>query len=65
MPSMSSITICITLGDVNRPPVLDPIDGKTVNEGELLKFTVITSDPVSDDLPTRNFGDYYSITNKI
>ena len=65
MPSMSSITICITLGDVNRTPALDPIDGKTVSEEELLKFIVTASDPDSDDLLTRNFGDHYSVTNKI
>ena len=35
----------ITVGDVNRPPVLDPIGSKTINEGESLTFTVTATDP--------------------
>jgi hypothetical protein len=42
--------ITITVGDVNRPPVLDPIGAKIVNENELLSFTVTASDPDGDDL---------------
>jgi len=40
----------ITMGDVNRPPVLDPIGSKTVNEGQFLEFTITASDPDGDDL---------------
>jgi hypothetical protein len=35
---------------VNRPPVLDPIGNKTVNEGELLQFTITATDPDGDAL---------------
>ena len=34
----------------NHPPVLDPIGDKTVNEGELLEFTVSATDPDEDPL---------------
>ncbi len=50
-PSLSdSEEITITAVDVNRPPVLVPIGNKTVNEGELLEFTVTGSDPDGDNL---------------
>jgi hypothetical protein len=38
-------TIHITVDDLNRPPVLAPIGDKTVQEGEMLTFTVSASDP--------------------
>ncbi len=38
------------MGNVNRLPVLNPIGSKTVNEGELLEFTITASDPDGDDL---------------
>jgi len=41
----SSEEITITVGNVNRPPVLDPIGSKTVNEGETLVITLTGSDP--------------------
>ncbi|MBI2954328.1 MAG: tandem-95 repeat protein, partial [Chloroflexi bacterium] len=41
-------TITITVNEVNRPPVLDPIGGKTVDEEATLAFTATASDP---DLP--------------
>ena len=34
----------------NRPPVLLPIGDKTVNEGELLQFTIVATDPNKDTL---------------
>jgi len=49
-PSSDSEEITITVGDVNRPPVLDPIGNKTVNEGELLEFTVTANDPDGDNM---------------
>ncbi|MHC4637759.1 MAG: putative Ig domain-containing protein, partial [Planctomycetota bacterium] len=45
-----SEAITITVNDVNRPPVLDPVGNKSVNEGELLQFTVTASDPDGDNL---------------
>ncbi len=42
------ITIIVT--NVNRPPVLDSIGGKTVAEQQLLTFTITGSDPDSDEL---------------
>jgi hypothetical protein len=50
-PSMNdSEAITITVGDVNRPPVLDPIGSKSVQEGALLEFTVTATDPDGDNL---------------
>ena len=40
-----SETFTITVGNVNRPPVLSPIGAKTVNEGQLLTFTATATDP--------------------
>jgi hypothetical protein len=34
---------------VNRPPVLDPIEAKSVNEGDPLEFTITASDPDPGD----------------
>ncbi|MDY6952568.1 MAG: putative Ig domain-containing protein, partial [Thermodesulfobacteriota bacterium] len=51
--------VTITVGNVNRPPVLNAIGAKTVEEGQPLTFTVTGSDPdndgltySTDDLPT-------------
>ncbi|MCE5272953.1 Ig-like domain-containing protein [bacterium] len=38
-------SITVTVGSVNRPPVLNPIGGKTVVERETLEFNVSASDP--------------------
>jgi len=46
----ASEAIIITVGDVNRPPVLNPIGGKTVLEGQNLQFTLTGSDPDGDSL---------------
>ena len=49
-PESDSETITITVGNVNRPPVLGSIGSKSVNEGALLTFTVTASDPDGDGL---------------
>jgi hypothetical protein len=42
--------VTMTVGNVNRPPVLNPIGAKTVDEGALLEFTITASDPDGDNL---------------
>jgi len=42
--------VTITVGDVNRPPVLNSIGAKTVNENQSLAFTITASDPDGDAL---------------
>jgi hypothetical protein len=42
--------VTITVGDVNRPPVLNSIGAKTINENESLEFTITASDPDADTL---------------
>ena len=49
-PLSDSETVTITVGDVNRPPVLNPIGNKSVDEGELLEFTITATDPDGDAL---------------
>lgn len=41
--------ITITVQNVNRPPIISPIQDKTVNPGNLLTLTVTTTDPDIDD----------------
>lgn len=41
-------TILITVGGINRAPVLDPIGNKAVTVGQSLVFTLIGRDPDSD-----------------
>jgi hypothetical protein len=43
-----SETVTIAVGNVNRPPVLGTIGSKSVDEGELLSFTISASDPDGD-----------------
>ena len=43
-------TVTLTVGAVNRPPVLAPIGSQTVEEGELLSLTLTASDPDGDAL---------------
>ncbi|MCK5913938.1 MAG: tandem-95 repeat protein, partial [Desulfuromusa sp.] len=43
-----SETIVITVGDVNQPPVLNPIGTKTIGEGSKLTFTIRGTDPDED-----------------
>ena len=45
-----SEVVTITVGNVNRPPVLGTIGSKSVNEGVLVTFTVSASDPDGDGL---------------
>ncbi len=42
--------ITITIIEVNPPPVLDPIGNKSVNEGELIQFTISATDPQETEL---------------
>lgn len=50
-PSLGdSEEITITVGTGNRPPVLDPIGNREVDEGQLLTFLVTGSDPDNDPL---------------
>lgn len=51
-PASDSETITITVGDVNRPPVLDPIGAKEVAEGALLTIVVTATDPDSGQTVT-------------
>lgn len=43
-------TLTITVNNMNRPPMLDEIGPKTVNENETLQFTVTGNDPDGDYL---------------
>jgi PKD repeat protein len=45
-----SETITITVNNVNRPPVLDPIGNKSTNENQKLEFIVSATDPDNDPL---------------
>ncbi len=45
--------ITITVNNVNRPPVFDVIGNKSVNENEVLLFTVLATDPDGDSV---NYG---------
>lgn len=38
-------TFTITVGDINRPPVLTPVGGRTTNVNQLLQFTISATDP--------------------
>jgi outer membrane protein assembly factor BamB len=42
--------ITITVNEANRPPVLDQIEDKTIDENSLLEFTVNATDPDGDVL---------------
>jgi hypothetical protein len=46
----ASQSFAITVGDVNRPPVLGAIGNKAVSEGQLLSIPVSASDPDGDAL---------------
>jgi hypothetical protein len=45
-----SETITINVGNINRPPKLDPIGNRTVNEGEKLEIVITATDPDGDGL---------------
>jgi len=42
--------IKVTISQPNRPPVLNPIGDKTADEGKLLTFNILASDPEGDNL---------------
>ena len=48
--NIANETIRIEVLDVNRPPVLDPVGNRSVNENSLLEFTINASDPDGDIL---------------
>jgi hypothetical protein len=49
-PASDSETVTITVGNVNRPPLLDPIGSKSVDEGLTLQFVVTATDPDGNGL---------------
>jgi hypothetical protein len=49
-PLTAQEAITITVGNVNRPPVLNPVGSKTVTEGELLTIILTATDPDGDAL---------------
>ncbi|MDY6935062.1 MAG: DUF2341 domain-containing protein [Spirochaetota bacterium] len=49
-PAVASESITISVGDVNRPPVLEFIGDRTVDENQLLEFMINANDPDEDDL---------------
>lgn len=49
-PRFDSKPVTLTVRESNLPPVLDPITDRTVDEGQLLEFTLSASDP---DLPAQ------------
>ncbi len=46
----ASATVHVSVIDVNRPPLLDNVGNQTVNEGQILQFTVTAIDPDGDDV---------------
>lgn len=42
--------VVITVGDVNRPPALDPMGARRVIRGESIQFVITASDPEEDSL---------------
>lgn len=49
-PTAITVDGSATSSTTNNSPVFDPVDDKTVNEGELLTFTVNATDPESSPL---------------
>ena len=47
-PLSDEMTVTITVTDVNRPPVFDPIADFTAREGDDIRFTVAAIDPDGD-----------------
>lgn len=43
-----SEAVTITVGNMNRAPVMNPVGNQTVNEGQNLQFTVVADDPDGD-----------------
>jgi hypothetical protein len=40
----------VTVNHVNRPPTIEPIEAKTVDENKLIEFKVIAADPDKEDV---------------
>ncbi|MFW5639690.1 MAG: putative Ig domain-containing protein, partial [Thermodesulfobacteriota bacterium] len=55
-PLSDSQEVTISVGNVNQPPRLDPIEDKNVSEGELLEFPVTATDPENDLLTYQASG---------
>ena len=50
-PALSDTeTISISVGNVNRPPVLNPVGARMVDEGQLLQISLMATDPDADAL---------------
>ncbi|WP_373500443.1 putative Ig domain-containing protein [Desulfococcus sp.] len=49
-PGSDSKSAAITVGNVNRPPILDPIGNREVDQGEILEIVVTARDPDGDNL---------------
>ena len=48
--NVDSKTAAITVNNVNRPPVMDPIEDQVLDEGGALQFVVSGKDPDNDEL---------------
>jgi len=44
-PQLDARGFLVTVGEVNRPPEIAPIEEQTVNEGQFLGFSVFATDP--------------------
>ncbi|MDZ7815374.1 MAG: hypothetical protein U5N86_05010 [Planctomycetota bacterium] len=44
-----SVTITVTIANLNREPVIDPLSDMTVTEEELIDFVLSFDDPDADD----------------
>jgi hypothetical protein len=55
-PASDSETITISVGNVNRPPVLAPIGNRSALPGELLAFDLSASDPDGDRVSFSSAG---------
>ena len=65
-PSLSdTVSFTLSVGDVNRPPMVSPIAAQTVNEGETLNVGVSSSDPDLNNitLSMNNLPSFGSLTD--
>lgn len=62
--AMGSVSeaVTISVGNVNRPPVIAPIGNQTVNEGETLLFSVTATDPDQDAIVLAVFNRPAGVT---
>ena len=49
---VDSLVVIVSVGNVNRPPKIDPVGNQVVAEGQSLSFQVTASDPDLDDALT-------------